>query len=209
MQEGRWGLLTILGTLKMTCEIMHLVRLFLAVQGQWWLHWTPRLAHPQVSWTRPRGWSLRACWVCWGQLCPPGTCCSGPEVSHNTGRSKTTIVFCAQSWRNFIHRMSVRWFVLVPEIQTSIVKEFFTFLQEAEMVSEVANSKYQSLFFILKNNREQECYWLSNLLQNSFGSLSHCESSPAVEPLGVFLSHGVEAMSNRGVLHTWTHVQSY
>lgn len=32
---------------------------------------------------------------------------------------------------------------------TSIVKFSLSFLQEAEMVSEVANSKYHSLFFIL------------------------------------------------------------
>lgn len=42
------------------------------------------------------------------------------------------------------------------EIFTSIVRQSFSFLQEAESVSEVANSKYQSLFFVLKNNREQE-----------------------------------------------------
>ncbi len=50
----------------------------------------------------------------------------------------------------------------VVEILTSIVRHSFSFLQEAEMVSEVANSKYQSLFFILKN-REQELYSLKYL----------------------------------------------
>lgn len=33
---------------------------------------------------------------------------------------------------------------------TSTARQSFSFLQEAKMVSEVANSKYQSLFFILK-----------------------------------------------------------
>lgn len=32
-----------------------------------------------------------------------------------------------------------------------MVRHSFSFLQDAEMVSEVANSKYQSLFFILKD----------------------------------------------------------
>lgn len=36
-------------------------------------------------------------------------------------------------------------------ILTSIVRFSLSFLQEAEMVSEVANSKYQSLFFILQS----------------------------------------------------------
>ena len=36
------------------------------------------------------------------------------------------------------------------QLLTSITRQSFNFLQEAKMVSEVANSKYQSLFFILK-----------------------------------------------------------
>lgn len=35
-----------------------------------------------------------------------------------------------------------------------MVRTSLSFLQEAKMVSEVANSKYQSLFFILKREDE-------------------------------------------------------
>lgn len=42
------------------------------------------------------------------------------------------------------------------EILTLIMRQSFSFLQEAEMVSEVANSKYQSLFFILKKQQQQK-----------------------------------------------------
>lgn len=38
----------------------------------------------------------------------------------------------------------------LSEPLTSITRQSFSFLQEAKIVSEVANSKYQSLFFILK-----------------------------------------------------------
>ena len=68
--------------------ISYLVKSFWEVQGQWWPHCVPPLERYQVSWTLPTGWSLRACWVCWGQLCPPESCCSGPEFSRSTGRSK-------------------------------------------------------------------------------------------------------------------------
>lgn len=47
---------------------------------------------------------------------------------------------------------------------TSIMRHSFSFLQEAEMVSEVANSKYQSLFFILKNR--ERLYSLKYLKKN-------------------------------------------
>lgn len=63
----------------------HLVRLFWDVQGPWGPHPGPPLMNYRVSWIHPRGWSHRACWVCWGQLCPPKTCCRGPGVSRNTG----------------------------------------------------------------------------------------------------------------------------
>lgn len=90
-------------------------------------------------------------------------------------------------------------------ILTSMVRQSFSFLQEAEMVSEVANSKYHSLFFILKNSREQKSF---RDKQNFFSRSCLSESSPAVEPLRVFLSHGVETMSDGGVLLTQTQMQS-
>lgn len=68
----------------------HFVRLFWDVRGRSWPHPPPPLANYPLSWIHPRGWSRRACWVCWGQLCPPETCCRGPRVSRNTGQSKAT-----------------------------------------------------------------------------------------------------------------------
>lgn len=64
------------------------MRLFWEVQGLWRRHPAPPPVNYQVSWIHPRGWSHRACWVCWGQQCPPRICCRGPRVSRNTGRSK-------------------------------------------------------------------------------------------------------------------------
>lgn len=48
------------------------------------------------------------------------------------------------------HQIGSNAYVLGPAPPlTSIVRLSLSFLQEAEMVSEVANSKYHSLFFIL------------------------------------------------------------
>lgn len=88
-------------------------------------------------------------------------------------------------------------------LKTSMVRQSLSFLHEAKMVSEVANSKYQSLFFILKkkggrgikiNKRKKE--------RSNFWIFNSSAPSPAVEPLGVFLSHGMEAVGDGGILHT-------
>lgn len=46
---------------------------------------------------------------------------------------------------------------------TSITRLSLSFLQEAEMVSEVANSKYHSLFFILKSREQHTIFKLFSL----------------------------------------------
>ena len=64
--------------------------------------------------------------------------------------TKARIWTLADHWYRWNNRMTV------GEIFTSIERQSLSLLQEAEMVSEVANSKYQSLFFILKRKRENK-----------------------------------------------------
>lgn len=79
-------------------------------------------------------------------------------------RSPTTLgevnqqVVCTHSWTKAMPgTLTIIWirYVFGAEIPTSIERQSFSFLQEAEMVSDVANSKYQSLFFILRKQQRK------------------------------------------------------
>lgn len=59
------------------------------------------------------------------------------------------LFFLSSSLGSETHRRDVVWF-------TSTSRKSWSFLHVAEKVSEVPNSKYHSLFFVLKETRQQE-----------------------------------------------------
>lgn len=103
--------------------------------------------HP--FWPRPIDWTHHACWECLGQQSLLETGCWGPVEYRNTEEETGVIV----GPQNTLRRQNLKqWQSCYAWCRrlTSIVRLSLSFLQEAEMVSEVANSKYHSLFFILQ-----------------------------------------------------------
>lgn len=91
----------------------------------------------------------------------------------------------------------------MKHLKTSMVRQSLSFLHEAKMVSEVANSKYQSLFFILKKGGQGFKSAKEKKKGSNFRFYQLVSALlPAVEPLRVFLSHGMEAVGDGGILHT-------
>lgn len=93
----------------------------------------------------------------------------------NSGRSGTSA--CARCARGIFLSLQKSWRSRCSSL-TSIVRLSLSFLQDAEMVSEVANSKYHSLFFILHSGKQQ----------NKKDSTLHGTLSPVITKL--FRSQG-------------------
>ena len=94
--------------------------------------WTSSSAAWFWLWSRPTCWSRRVCWGCWGGRCPgAGGPLSALEASRHT---ETT-----DRWEKFYKTKCQL---------TTISKSSCRFLQLLENCSDVAYSKYHSLFFI-------------------------------------------------------------